>query len=148
MADYNNNKQQQKKSFEELAAEVKNQYFKNDFDNILMISQTKQLDTLINQIEHFVEHTASKLSASQLRNIYDKVLKAQTTNELKLMRPQLAYIAAKESSNVSLYNKDKVKSFFAFFDLLIQKVDSINKMEEFKTFFEAVVAYHKFYGKK
>jgi len=130
----------EKKNFEQLAQDVKTQHFNANFPELLNMSKTANLDKILEAIEKFVSEEGKNLSTSQLRNIYDKAIKAQNVNELKLIRPNLAYIAGRSTN-------DKEKNLLAFIDLLIKSVNSDEQIKEFKTFFEAVVAYHKFYGK-
>jgi CRISPR-associated protein Csm2 len=129
------------KSFGELGNDVKNEYFTSHFNGVLRMSTYEQPDGLILEIEQFVEKLGSKVSISQIRNIYDKVKKCESIGKLKLIRPQLAYIAGRAEKD---YN---AKKFVAFLDLLIQELNSKEQMKEFETFFEAVVAYHKYYGR-
>jgi len=133
--------QQPKKTFGELGEEVKEKFFKQNFSELLNMSKTANLDAILSSIEKFVSEEGKNLSTSQLRNIYDKANKAATVNELKLIRPNLAYIAGRSAN-------DREKSLLAFIDLLIKEVNSDAKVKEFHTFFESVVAYHKFYGKQ
>ena len=132
--------QREKKTFEQLAHDVKTHFFSDNFTELLNMSKTTNLDKILGAIEKFVSEEGKNLSTSQLRNIYDKAIKTQTVNELKLIRPNLAYIAGRSSN-------DKEKSLLAFIDHLIKSIHSDEQVKEFKTFFEAVVAYHKFYGK-
>jgi CRISPR-associated protein Csm2 len=129
-----------KKTFGELGEDVREKFFKQNFAELLNMSKTAQLDKILESIEKFVSEEGKNLSTSQLRNIYDKATKATTVNELKLIRPNLAYIAGRSAN-------DREKSLLAFIDLLIKSVNSDEKVKEFHTFFESVVAYHKFYGK-
>lgn len=129
------------KTFSELGEEVKLKFFNGCYAELLQMSKTGNLDSILSNIETFVSEEGKNLSTSQLRNIYDKALKAATINELKLIRPNLAYIAGRSSN-------DREKSLLAFIDLVIKDVDSDSKLKEFHTFFESVVAYHKFYGKQ
>jgi CRISPR-associated protein Csm2 len=138
---HNRPPQQPKKTFGELGEEVKEKFFKQNFSELLNMSKTANLDAILSSIEKFVSEEGKNLSTSQLRNIYDKANKAATVNELKLIRPNLAYIAGRSAN-------DREKSLLAFIDLLIKSVDSDVKVKEFHTFFESVVAYHKFYGKQ
>ena len=131
--------QKDKKTFEQLAQDVKTQFFSDNFVELLNMSKTTNLDEILETIEKFVSEEGKNLSTSQLRNIYDKAIKTQNANELKLIRPNLAYIAGKSSN-------DREKSLLAFIDFLIKSVHSDEQVKEFKTFFEAVVAYHKYYG--
>jgi CRISPR-associated protein Csm2 len=133
--------QQPKKTFGELGEHVKKQFFSRTFSELLNMSKALQLDDILESIEKFVAAEGANLSTSQLRNIYDKAIKAGTQNELKLIRPNLAYIAGRSGN-------EKEKSLLAFIDLLIKEVNSDEKVKEFHIFFEAVVAYHKFYGKQ
>lgn len=132
---------QPKKTFGELGEDIKTQYFKENFSELLSMSKTQNLDAILSAIEKFVSNEGRNLSTSQLRNIYDKAKKMTNLNELKLIRPNLAYIAGRS-------NNDKEKGLLAFIDLLIKEVDSGDKVNEFHTFFESLVAYHKFYGKQ
>lgn len=135
--------QQKKKTFQELALDVKKQFFNDNIDELLNMSSTNNLDSILQNIEKFVSEEGKSLSTSQLRNIYDKVkrLKDNDLNGLKLFRPNLAYIAGRSTN-------EKEKSLLAFIDLLIKSINSEKQVKEFKIFFEAVVAYHKFYGKQ
>jgi CRISPR-associated protein Csm2 len=135
--------QPQNQTFDQLAETVKKECFSTNYEELLKMSTTQNLDKVIESIESFVLKYGVKVSTSQLRNVYDKVTKAKSVNELKLIRPQLAYIAGRATND----KEDNIKKFLAFIDSLIKNVDSDDKRKEFKTFFEAVVAYHKFYGK-
>jgi CRISPR-associated protein Csm2 len=143
------NQKKKNKIFDELAKEVKDSVFKDNFDDILQMSETTKLDNLLFSIEIFAgrpqtESSVKKLGAaittSQLRNVYDKVMKTKHVNDLKIIRPQLAYIAGREKG-------DEAQKFLAFLDFLIKSIQNEGQVKEFKVFFEAVVAYHKFYGK-
>lgn len=129
------------RTFTELGEVVKNEFFSDTFTNLLNMSNTSRLDEVLNAIEYFVQKEGKSLSTSQLRNIYDKAIKCETLNELKLIRPNLAYLAGKSTN-------EKEKSLLAFIDLLIKEIRNEAQVKEFMTFFEAVVAYHKFYGKQ
>lgn len=133
-----------RKTFGELGEDVKNKYFSENFTELLNMSKTQNLDSILSAIEKFVCEEGKNLSTSQLRNIYDKAIKTENQNELKLIRPNLAYIAGRKENE----KEENVKSLLAFFDLLIKEVNSNEQINEFKTFFESVVAYHKFYSTK
>jgi CRISPR-associated protein Csm2 len=139
------------RTFDELAAEVCDNVFKDNFKEILQMSKTTQLDRLLSSIEIFagrpVENQKSGtlgacVTTSQLRNVYDRAKKAKDANALKLIRPNLAYIAGREKGR-----EEEVQKFLAFLDFIVKSVENDEQVKEFQTFFEAVVAYHKFYGK-
>jgi CRISPR-associated protein Csm2 len=137
----NNPHRTQPQTFDQLAETVKTECFSTNYEELLKMSTTQNLDKVIESIEGFVLKYGVKVSTSQLRNVYDKVTKTKSLNELKLIRPQLAYIAGRAT-----IDKENIKKFLAFIDSLIKKADSEDKRKEFKTFFESVVAYHKFYS--
>ena len=133
--------EKEKKTFEQLAEDVRKQFFSDTFSELLNMNKASNLDHILKKIEEFVSEEGKNLTTSQLRNIYDKAIKAQDLNALKLIRPNLAYIAGRNTTT------NNEKSLLAFIDLLIKSVQSDEQVKGFKTFFEAVVAYHKFYGK-
>lgn len=128
------------KSFTEYYDDVKRTYF-GSFPDILNVEKTDNLDGLLSAIEKFVKETGVKTSTSQLRNVYDCVIKTHGVNELKMIRPKLAYIAGRGK-------QDDEKKFLGFIDGLIKTVKTEDQRKNFKVFFESVVAYHKFHNNK
>lgn len=108
---------------------------------LLNISEDKNIGELIEHIKKFMFDTRGKITTNQLRNIYAKVKKPQSQDpkRLQLIRPHLAYIAARQNNLVA-------REVVEFLEKVVSKVDTKEKVEEFTTFFEAVVAYHKFYN--
>jgi CRISPR-associated protein Csm2 len=89
-----------------------------------------------------------RLTKSQIRNIYGAVKKMQMKGELDphkllMLKPKLAYAAKR--------HKD-VKGVDTLKDILTQAIDLVENEQEkfnrFVDFFEAILAYHKFYGGK
>lgn len=122
-------------------------------DNILDSSFTKTKDDLLNmnrhprnikgiidEIKSFSEQNANGITSTQLRNIYNKALefKNKSPESLQLLRPKLAYAIARNNSK-------KAKDIISLFDLLIEKVKTIEDVSGFLTFLEAFVSYHKYY---
>jgi|SRR5690606_2728699 len=128
-------------SFDEAAAVVRKEIFATNYADLLRMNEAQNLDVVLKSIEDLVKTYGVKVSTSQLRNIFDKVKREKEVAGLKLIRPQLAYAAGRATTG-----KEDVKKFLAFIDSLIREVDTKDKLAEFKVFFEAVVAYHKFYG--
>lgn len=141
-APMNKSKKGKSPSLHELAGEVKMNFFadENLYNDLFALESSKQLDKVFNQLEIMVKEYAGSVTSSQLRNVYAKIVKTKNPNDLKLLRPNLAYIAARQDNL-------KAKKFMAFIDLLIQQVDSPDKLQSFKKTMEAIVAYHKFYAK-
>lgn len=117
----------------------------SQFDEILK-SEKKDYNNYINTLKKYVngkfnDKGNTDLSASQLRNIFFDVRKVQTVSELYPLRPKLAYAAGRSE-------KDTVKEVMQLFDDLMAKVKTESELKSFQEFFEAIVAYHKFYGGK
>lgn len=126
-------------SFSELGENMYKSYFKDRNISILENQGDTNVDAFIQQVEKFVEEKGTQLSNTQLRNIYDKILNTDDLISLKMIRPQLAYLAGREN------NQDS-KELLSFIDILIKET-SVETIENFKQFMQMVVAYHKFYGK-
>lgn len=111
------------------------------YDDILNLQKSQQIDKVFTHIEKFVKHYADSVTTTQLRNIYNEIVKIESIENLKLIQPHLAYVAARQE-------KDNAKEFIAFIIIyLIQKVNTDDKLHSFKKTMEAIVAYHKFYAK-
>lgn len=83
-----------------------------------------------------------KLSSSQIRGILDHIqrLPGYEGKSVQLIRPKLAYAAGRHGG--------KVKELQQVTDKAITMVDSPESFENFKNFFEAIVAYHRYHGGK
>ena len=102
-------------------------------------------EILVKTAEQFGQQLARNLTTSQIRNIYGAVKKMQMkggeldTHKLLMLKPKLAYAAKRHGGGV-----DTLK------DVLTQAIDLVGKDKEkfsrFVDFFEAILAYHKFYG--
>lgn len=82
-----------------------------------------------------------EMTTSQIRNIFSEVKGMRKFNkyEMDLLLPKLAYTARHE----------EVRDLQEVLDEAIRKVgNDEKKFERFKDFFEAVVAYHRRYGKE
>lgn len=128
-------------SFLNLSKKLNNQYF--DGINVLTsFSDASKADELIYKIEKLVSVEAKYLSASQLRNVYDKIISSKDLMALKMIRPQLAYMAGRVTGEDAF----KIKSFLSFIDYLIKETTEEN-LDTFKKFMEMIVAYHKYHSK-
>lgn len=109
----------------------------NDLDQILSGDSSKTVD-VAQALGKLLAKT--DLSRSQIRNIYEHVLRMHTYNkaEIDMMRPRLAYVAYKE--------KD-VRHLQKVLDAYLKKVNEEN-FKRFKDFFEAILAYYYFERKK
>ncbi len=89
----------------------------------------------------------SKLSSSQIRNILDEVQRLKGSDPVKIkrqlqrLRPKLAYAAGKAKQGNSLRELQPI------LDKAIEKIDTVEKFNLFKDFFEAIVGYHRYHSK-
>ena len=82
------------------------------------------------------------LKTAQIRKVYGAVKKIQMSdefnqNELIMLKPKLAYAAARKSEVEDLKNT---------LTQAINQVDNSDKFKNFVDFFEAILAYHRAYG--
>lgn len=105
-------------------------------EGLLNLSKSPQAAQIITCISAYVKEKCGDLSTHQLRLLYMEVKKVQDPIGLQLIRPNFAYMSARQ-------NRPGAKKAVDFFDEIIQKVDNPAKLEEFKNFMEAIVAYHK-----
>jgi CRISPR-associated protein Csm2 len=120
-------------------------------EQLLNLQNSSHVVLLMDWIETFVEEDCDVITTNQLWNIYKKILdisqdldREEDSNlnvQIQLLRPKLAYIAARQT---------KAKELVKFFNEILkklgeQKENQVKRFENFKYFFEAVVAYHKFY---
>ncbi len=110
----------------------------NYFYKILDMENDKNPDVIIETIKEFVRTEGKPVSTSQLRNIYDVIIDEKNHLKAKFFRPKLAYIAARQ-------NKRGAKEFIMMLDELLKEVNSDSQFRNFKLFFEAIVAYHKYH---
>lgn len=126
------------KTFAELADEA-SKFFGTLKTEIFQFEKSSKIDELFQKTEEFVKEYGKDVTTHQLRNIYQEIKKASSLMDLKLLRPNLAYIAGRlESKNIN------GKIFTAFIDSLIREVKE-NQVENLRSFMESIVAYHKFY---
>jgi len=130
-----------KKTTAELANEVMDTHFKGLENDLLSLNDITKIKSIFSGLEKFIQKMSSGLTPSQLRNVYSKILEAKSPIELQLLRPNLAYVAARN-------DRQEAKKVMAFVDFLIQQVDSPEKQKHFNKVLEAIVAYHKYSNTK
>lgn len=98
----------------------------------------------IDRVKRFIydRENYDNMTASQLRNIFARVQKINSLQKLCLLRPKLAFIAGRSDTTHAM------KTMIFLLDQLIANVDDGEKLKQFKAFYEAVIAYHKYYGGK
>ena len=99
-------------------------------------------EPLVTAAENLGRKLARNLKTAQIRKVYGAVKKIQmnkefNSNELIMLKPKLAYAAARKSEVEDL--KDTLTQ-------AINHVDNQQKFKNFVDFFEAILAYHRAYG--
>jgi len=117
----------------------------NEIKEIIEKRNTIMLNDIANKLGEYYARgkERERLSSSQIRNILDRIqrMKRFDKNEIQLLRPALAYAAGKDRTG-------KLKHLHSIIDNAIKLVDNENKFENFRNFFEAIVAYHRYHGGK
>lgn len=139
-AQQNRGQQTNQPEEERLLQEAK-QILGSHYDTFL---DTNKLDynEYIASVKTFVGTKLQKSTTHQLRNIFSAAKKSNNVKTLFALRPKLAYTYGRSEKDVG------VKMLCLVLDDLIQKVKTEEQRQEFLNFFEAIIAYHKFYGGK
>lgn len=133
---FDNQKQTEEQKFEQKCKEK----FGTDYQRFFL--QQLSYDEFVNKIKEFIKDKASNISTSQLRNIFSLVKKENELSSLKRIRPKLAYTYGRAEKNESL------KELIFLMDSQIQGLNNQTEVPKLKDFFEAIIAYHKYYGGK
>ncbi len=99
----------------------------------------------IDLVKDYVEKNKYGITTSQLRNIFAKIkpieYKKENLSDINLLRIKFAYISGRS-------DKREMKNLCGFLDKLISEVKNQENWNQFKNFFEAIIAYHKYFGGK
>jgi len=144
--DRNQNRNKKQNNWQD-GKSIADEYFDKNLKQLLNMGEAEDLDKLIDNISEMIRIKGNGITTSQLRNIFGKIKPMTEIRQLKLIRPQLAYIAARQVGKVSGNAKRNIADFIAFLDELIRETDQ-NGLEGFKQFMESVVAYHKYHHPK
>lgn len=122
------------------AKELADELQTEDYVNYFLKSSNQTHGEYTNRIKHFVRKLDGKISASQLRNVFPAIKTETDPQRLVLLRPQLAYISGKAEKN------DKQRKLIFLLDQMINEIKTEAQLKTFQYFFEAIIAYHKYYG--
>ena len=118
--------------------DIQKEYFSQTYAHLLnLFADGVPLDKVYDDIAKFIKENHTMITTTQLRNIYSRVVDADSVQEVKMLRPNLVYIAARQGK--------EVEPIIDFFNQLIKGINDEEQLKSFKKVMEAVVAYHKFY---
>lgn len=118
--------------------DIQKEYFSQTYVHLLnLFADGVPLDKVYDDIAKFIKENHTMITTTQLRNIYSRVVDADSVQEVKMLRPNLVYIAARQGKGV--------EPIIDFFNQLIKGINDEEQLKSFKKVMEAVVAYHKFY---
>ncbi len=127
-------------SEEKAMKEIKESFGENFVEEILGDSKA-DYNAYIERVKKYVQNNRSGLTTAQLRNVFSKVKNLDDCSTLSTLRPKLAYVSGRSE-------KEEMKTLLFLLDELITKVSEKKQLDQFKDFFEAVIAYHKYFGGK
>ncbi|MFZ2865460.1 MAG: type III-A CRISPR-associated protein Csm2 [Ignavibacteriaceae bacterium] len=130
------------KSEEQRFQENCKSHFGDSYNRYFLNPDRLNYDDFIKNLKEFLEKKARNISTSQLRNIFSLVKKEKDIAALKRLRPKLAYTYGRAEKNSSL------KELIYLMDSQLQGLSDRSEIGELKDFFEAIIAYHKYYGGK
>ena len=118
--------------------DIQKEYFSQTYVHLLnLFADGVPLDKVYDDIAKFIKENHKMITTTQLRNIYSRVVDADSVQEVKMLRPNLVSIAARQGK--------EVEPIIDFFNQLIKGINDEEQLKSFKKVMEAVVAYHKFY---
>lgn len=116
----------------------------NTFDEGAAIELLQMNEHTVEAVKKFMERNARFVTANQLRNVYARIRAnegKQDESQLAMLRVQLAYIMGKSDR--------RSKGYHALLKLLDEMVKEVTaqraELKQLKQFFEAILAYHKYY---
>ncbi|WP_456427206.1 type III-A CRISPR-associated protein Csm2 [Rhodocaloribacter sp.] len=115
--------------------------FGDDYVAFILNPDKPDYNAYVDKLKAFVGEIKGGITTSQLRNAFSRIKPLRDPKQLPRLRPNLAYVAARANSR-------DMKLLMQLVDDLIPGVDSKDKLAEFQRFFEAVIAYHKYFGGK
>ena len=90
----------------------------------------------VEELNRYVESRMGKVTTSQLRNVFNRVMKEKGALGLQRVRPLLAYLAGR--------NKN-AKNFLDSLDRIVREINTDEGVNEFKKFLEAIICYKRYY---
>jgi CRISPR-associated protein Csm2 len=110
------------------------------------------IEKLDSYAEELGRHLAKGVSTSQIRNIFSDVKRIvsyeKNKTELILLKPKLAYVAGRHGKRRGNALVGPIVDLSEVLSECIKKVHDDASLTNFKRFFEAILAYHRYCGGK
>jgi len=128
-----------------MTQKILNNYFKDYTIEVLISPETyndsEKVISIVDCIEKTMMHYANEITYTQMRNIYNELLKSDTVTAIHMLKPKIAYIQSR-------LDKDNAKDITSFVADLMREIKHENQINPFLKLFESMVAYHKQYNTK
>ncbi|MEM2583012.1 MAG: type III-A CRISPR-associated protein Csm2 [Candidatus Thermoplasmatota archaeon] len=107
-------------------------------------------EKIVEMADKIGKYIGGDVTTSQIRNIYGEVMRMHKfdKNNLQLLRAKLAYTAGRHGKKRGEKLEGGIVHLQEILDEAIRKVNDEKSFENFKNFFEAILAYHKYHGGK
>ncbi|HIH70049.1 type III-A CRISPR-associated protein Csm2 [Methermicoccus shengliensis] len=107
-------------------------------------------EKLVMHAEKLGQHLGKGVSTSQIRNVFSEVkaMRSYDPHRLNLLRPKLAYTAGRHGRRKNGKLTGEIVDLQKILDHAIRKVNGEERFRNFQRFFEAILAYHRYYGKE
>ena len=126
---------------EDFRQNIRKAFRSDDYVALILNPLKGDYNEYIERVKAFVEERAKQITTSQLRNIFTRVRSAKRPADLYVLRPRLAYVAGRS-------DREEMRELVVLLDDLIREVKEEAQVADFRNFFEAVIAYHKYYNPK
>lgn len=128
-----------------MAQKILNNYFKGytieELINPETYTDSKKVISIVDCIENTMKQYANEITYTQMRNIYNELLNADTVTAIQMLRPKIAYIHSR-------LDKENAKDITSFVADLMKEIKLENQIKPFLKLIESMVAYHKQYNTK
>ncbi|HDP99825.1 MAG TPA: type III-A CRISPR-associated protein Csm2 [bacterium] len=119
-------------------------HFSENYKQFILTNGGEDYNNYIAKVKGYIQRQKDQITTSQLRNIFSKIKSLASPKDAWRLRPNLAYVAGRSEK------AGGTRELVWLLDELINdiKADEKLKLENFKNFFEAIIAYHKYFGGK
>jgi len=121
----------------------------NEKERIRRIVVEGDYAALVEEAERIGHELAQNLNTSQIRNVFGEVRRLQMRfdpNRLRMLKPKLAYMGARAGPGGRRLQDVLTAAVDAIFSGNPDQTEVESRFKRTVDFFEAILAYHKFFG--